>query len=123
MSFAVELSQFVYFLTAGGDHFRFERKIAAGYANAVELEFQISLAPEVAGIFGVLEVANQITSARECLLAEDGYAAKVAENGVSNVDRCRREIGLIERTLQKSAGGDNHIARAGAHSENAKGYC
>ncbi len=86
MSFAVDLSLLVDFVTAGGDDLGFERQVAAGHADAVELQLQISLAPEVAGIFGGFEMANQIAAARESLLTEDGDAAKMAEHGISDVD-------------------------------------
>ena len=98
MSFAVDLSLLVDFVAAGRDDFRLQRQVATGNTDTIELQFQISLVLEVAGIFGVFEMANQIASVRE------------------------REVKLIQRALQQSAGGNDHVARAGAHSECAKGY-
>ena len=77
MTFAVDLAFLVDLESASGDDFAVEWDVAGGNADAVELQLQISLAPEVAGIFGGLEMPNEITSARECLLAEHGNAAKM----------------------------------------------
>src|ERR1700756_3996020 len=68
-------------------------------------------------------MADQIASARKGLLAEYGYATKMTENRISNINRCGREVGLIQRALQQSTGGHDHIACAGAHRKCEKGYC
>ncbi len=117
MSLAVDPALLVDFVAAGRDDLGFEREIAAGHADTIELQLQISLAPEVAGIFRRFEMANQIASARESLLTELGLRAKVAEDGVPDVDGGRGEVGFIQSALQKSAGGQDDLARAGAQSQ------
>ena len=77
MTFAVDLSLLVDFIAFGGDHLGFEREIACGQPDAVELQLQISLAPEVAGIFRCLEMAHEIAAAGKCLLSELSDAAQM----------------------------------------------
>ena len=97
--------------------FGLQRKIAAGQADAIELQLQVALAPEVAGILGRLEMADQVASAGKGLLAELGDAAQMAEHGIADVGRGGGEVGFIEGTLQKSTGGQDDIARAGAQAQ------
>src|SRR5450631_1410544 len=117
MSFAVDLPLLIDFVAARGDDFGLERQVAARNADAIELQLQISLAPEVAGILGCFEMADEIAAARKSLLTELGDSAQVTKNGVPDVDRGRGEIRLVEGTLQKSAGGQDNIPCAGAQAQ------
>src|SRR5579862_2843623 len=117
MALAVDFALLVDFVAASGNHLRFERKIPGGEPDAVELQLQISLAPEVAGIFGGLEMSDEIAAAREGLLSELGDAAQMAEHGVADVDRIGREVRFVQGTLQQRAGGQDDVAGSGEWSE------
>ena len=114
VAFAFDVALFIDFVTAGADDLRVERQVAAGQADAIELQLQISLAEEVAGIFGRFEVADQIASTRKSLLAELSHAAQVAKHGIADIGCGRGEIGFIQGALQKSAGGQDNFPCAGA---------
>jgi hypothetical protein len=62
-------------------------------------------------------MANEIAPARESLLTEFGLCAKMAENGISNIDGGRGEVRFIQSALQKSAGGQDDFPRTGAQSQ------
>jgi hypothetical protein len=113
VAFAVDFALFVDFVAASANDFGVERQVAAGQTDAVELQFQVALTPEVAGIFCGFEVTDQIGAAGESLLAEFGYAAQVAEHGIADIGCTRGEVGFIESALQESAGGQDNFARAG----------
>src|ERR1035441_5685223 len=68
MSFAVDLPLLIDFVAACGDDFGLERQVAARNADAIELQLEISLAPEVAWILGCFEMADEIATARKSLL-------------------------------------------------------
>jgi len=65
-------------------------------------------------------MADQIAPARESLLAEDRDAPEMAKHRVSDIDRCGREIRLIQRALQKGTGGHDNVAGAGAQGKSKK---
>ena len=92
MSFAADVAIFVDFIATGSDDFRVERHIALRQADAVELELHVTLAPKMAGIFGGFEVADEIGTAGESLLAEFGDCVQTAEHGVSDSDSGRGEV-------------------------------
>jgi hypothetical protein len=52
VSLTVDLAFLVDLVAAGGDDFGLKRQISARQADAIELQLQISLAEEVAGILG-----------------------------------------------------------------------
>src|SRR5579871_1486979 len=105
MSFAVDLALLVNFIAARSDHLGFERQIAARQSNAVKLQLEVSLAPEVTGILGGFEMSDEVTATRKGLLTKLGDSAKVAKNGVPDIDGGRGKVRFIEGTLQKSTGG------------------
>src|SRR5215469_7095662 len=123
MPFAIDGTSLVDLVSASGNDFRVERQIAAGHTDAIKLQFQISLAKEVTRILGGFEVSDEVASTRERLLAEFSNTAEMTENGISNINGGRGKIGFVQRALQKSAGGHDNIACAGAESESKKGHC
>src|SRR5690242_16825085 len=116
MSFALDLALFVDAVTTGRNDLGFQREIAAGQANAIELQLHRSLAPKVARILGCFEMSDEVASARKRLLTEFGLRAQVAKYGVPDVDRGRGEVGFIQGTLQKSTGGQDNVPCAGAQA-------
>src|SRR5579859_1878471 len=114
MTFAVDLALLVDFVAASRDDFGFERQVAGRNADAVELQLEVSLAPEVTGIFGVFEMSDEIAASRERLLTELGLSAEVAKNRVPDINGGRGKVGFIEGTLQKSTGGQDDFPCAGA---------
>ena len=58
-------------------------------------------------------MTDEIASAGKGLLAEFGDSAKMAENGVADVNGRCREIGLIHGALQEGTGGQDNITCAG----------
>jgi hypothetical protein len=117
MSFAVDLALFVDFVAAGRNDLGFKGQIPGGETDAIELQFQITLAPEVTRILRGIEMTDQVAAAGKSLLAKLGDTAQVAEHGIANVDGGRGQIGFIEGALQKSTGGQNDVPRAGAQGE------
>jgi len=75
------------------------------------LQLQISLAPEVAGLFGGFEMTNKIASARKSLLAEFGDATEVTENGIADFRGFAGKVRLVESALQKSSGWQDDTSR------------
>ena len=121
MSFAVDLALFVDFVAAGRDDLGLKGQIAGGQADAIELQLQISLAPEVARILGGIEMSDKIASAGKSLLSKLGHSAQVAQHGIADIDCGRGEIGFVEGTLQKSTGGQDDIPCAGAQAQRKTG--
>ncbi len=117
MSFAVDLALFVDLIAASRDDLGLKRQIAARQSDAIELQLQVSLAPEVAGILGRFEMSDQITSPRKSLLTEFGLPTEVTQYRVPDIDRGRGKVGFIEGTLQKSTGGQDHVPCAGAQAQ------
>jgi hypothetical protein len=117
MSFAVDLPLLIDFVAACGDDFGLERQVAARNADAIELQLEISLAPEVAWILGCFEMADEIATARKSLLTELGDSAQVAKNGIPDIDGGRGEVRFVEGTLQKSTSGQDDIPCAGAQAQ------
>src|SRR5438309_6141481 len=68
MTLAVNLAFLIHLVAAGGNNFCLERQISRGQADAVELNLEISLAPEMAGILGRIQMADQIAAPGEGLL-------------------------------------------------------
>ena len=120
MTFAVYLPLLVDLVPFGGDHLGFEREIAGGQADAVELQLQISLAPEVAGILRSFQMAHEIAAAGKSLLSELGDAAQMAQHGIAHVHRVGGQVRFVEGALQKSSGGQDDVtsARVLAKGEN-----
>jgi hypothetical protein len=67
----------------------------------------------VTGIFGGLEMTDEIASAREGLLSEFRHGVKVTEDGISNGYGRGGEVWFIESALQKGTGGQDGFSRAG----------
>lgn len=95
MSFAVDLALLVDFVTAGGDDLGFQRQIAAGDADAVELQLEISLTPEVTGILGGFEVTDEVAATREGLLSELSDSAKVTRTGSPTSTVAEEKLGSL----------------------------
>ena len=103
---------------AGRDGHRGARRPgAAGEADAIELEFQRALAPEMPGILGRFQMSDQIAAAWKSLLTKLGDSAKVAQDGIPDVDRSRGEIRFAHGALQKSTGGQDDVPCAGAQAQ------
>ena len=100
MTLAINLPLFVDFVAPGCDDLGFQWKIAAGNPDAIKLQLQISLADEMTGILFRFDMADQIASTRESLVAKHGNAAKVAKNGISDIDSGGREVGFIQRAFE-----------------------
>src|ERR1051326_4236249 len=113
VALAIDLALFIDFVAASGDDLGLERKVSAGDADAIKRDLQVSLAPEVAGIFGGFQVTDEIASAGKGLLAEFSDSAKMAENGIADVNGGCGEIGLIHSALQEGTGGPDKITCAG----------
>src|ERR1035438_5043249 len=121
MPLAINLSLFIDFVAAGCDDLGFQGQIAGRQPDAIELQLQISLAPEVARILGCFEMSDKITSARKGLPTKLGHSAKVAQNRIPDIDGGRGEIRFVEGTLQKSTGGQDDIPCAGAQAQRKDG--
>src|ERR1035438_9309440 len=58
MSFAVDFALFIDFVAPGGDDLGLQRQIPGGQADAIELQLQVALAPEVAWILGRIQMSD-----------------------------------------------------------------
>jgi hypothetical protein len=69
------------------------------------------------GILSGFEMPDQIAAAWKGLLAELGDSAKVAQDGIPDVDGSRGEIRFAHGALQKSTGGQDDVPCAGAQAQ------
>src|SRR5579864_9593172 len=105
MSAAANLAGFVSFEVRSSDNLRFQGKhFRSGQNDAVEFQLQPSLANEMTGVLGFLEVAAQHRAARKQRVSERCNWAKMAQHRITGLCRFRREIRFVHRAMQKRSG-------------------
>src|ERR1035441_8036832 len=122
MAFAADVAIFIDVVATSRDNFGVKGHVSVGESDGIEGELHVAFAPEVAGIFGGLEVADEIASAREGLLSKFSHGVKVTEDGISNGYGGGGEVWFVEGALQKGTGGQDGFSRAGTQGQSKKGY-
>src|SRR5208282_2421808 len=86
MTFAPDVAFFIDFIAARGDHLGVERHVAVRQSDAIEHQLHVALAPEMSGVLGRLQMADEIASAWKRLLAEFRYRVQMTKHGISDRD-------------------------------------
>jgi hypothetical protein len=112
MAFAVNLSFGIDFhVRSGRDLGRERQNLRARQDHAVKLELKPSLAHEVAGTFGVFEMATQFGAPRKHGMPEGTQRAEMAKNGIADLRGFRGKIGLTDGALQERSGWNEFSGR------------
>jgi len=93
----------IHAITADRDNFARDRQRRVWQRDAVKFQLQPTLAPEVAWLLGLSQMARKIGTSREQSAAELLDATRVADHRITRLGRGRGKTWLIQRTLEKTS--------------------
>src|SRR5256885_5036007 len=114
MPFSYDVTLLVDLIALCSNDFARHGNIAVGKPDAVELNFQVTLADKMPGLFVGFQMPAQVAPSRKHGLPELSQRGQMTDHRVTDIRRFRRKIRFIQSAAQQRAGRHKNVLRLSA---------